>query len=314
MSTDTGTRESVVMESPFHLRGYIGPQHTAPWEVMKWHDDTLRAVIQDLDRDPPEYVLVRGPAQSGKTTFAMQFRDRVGSQRQDILVVYLPLGASIVSPKIFLQRVRQAFAERVGELMDSMTIQDMTLELSDVLGSWRTLQFGDLEELLRGLVRELPGRFRRVVLLLDDCDRVPDGGRVQIAEAFRTIHADRAAGPLRRFSIVILGRSLLRAPQSVSPLANVVRTYWLRDFSLDDLRGFLGRCGEALGGVRFSPEAVEYLDRKAGGHAVVLQRLLKAAAREKDSQATIEIADVYRAVCECYEQVGGVVDRLLDLE
>lgn len=313
MPAGTDAHESVAMESPFHLRGYIGPQHTAAWKAMKWHDDTLRAVFQDLDRDPPEYVLVRGPALSGKTTFAMQFLDRAASARPDILAVYLPLGATTTSPTIFLQQVRQAFVTRVGQLLDSMTIQDLTLELSDVLASWKTLQFGNLEELLRGLIRELPGRFSRVVLLLDDCDRVPVGGRVHIAEAFRTIHADRAAGPLKRFSVLILGRSLLRGPQAVSPLANVVRTYWLRDFSLDDLRAFLERCREALGGVRLSSEAAEYLYRKAGGHAVVLQRLLKAAMREKDGPATLEIADVYRAVSECYEEGGGVVDRLLDL-
>jgi len=52
-------------------------------------------------------------------------------------------------------------------------------------------------ELGAGGIRELPDRFSRVVLVLDDCDRVPADGRVQIAEAFRTIHADRAGGPTR---------------------------------------------------------------------------------------------------------------------
>jgi AcrR family transcriptional regulator len=301
------------MESPFHLRGYIGPQHTAAWKAMKWHHDTLRAVFQDLDRDPPEYILVRGPALSGKTTFAMQFLDRAASARPDILAVYLPLGATTTSPTIFLQQIRQAFLTRVGQLLDSMTIQDLTLELSDVLASWKTLHFGNLEELLRGLIRELPGRFSRVVLLLDDCDRVPVGGRVHMAEALRTIHADRAAGPLRRFSVLILGRSLLRGPQAVSPLANVVRTYWLRDLSLDDLRAFLERCGEALGGVRFSPESIMYLDRKVSGQAVMLQMICQAAAQDKTPSTGVELGDVLGAVCGCYEDESAVVDRVTNI-
>lgn len=57
MPAVTTPLEAAAMESLFHLRGYLGPQHTAAWSVMKWHDDALREVCQDLDRDPPEYVL-----------------------------------------------------------------------------------------------------------------------------------------------------------------------------------------------------------------------------------------------------------------
>ena len=73
MSGPTTTLEAAATESPFYLRGYIDPQYTAAWSVMKWHDAVLSNVLRDLDRDPPEYILVRAPALSGKTTFAMQF-------------------------------------------------------------------------------------------------------------------------------------------------------------------------------------------------------------------------------------------------
>jgi hypothetical protein len=106
-------------ESPFHLRGYIGPQHTVAWSVMKWNDDVLSNVLRDLDRDPPEYILVRAPALGGKTTFAMQLMERATSERPDIFVVYLPLGAMTTSWPIFLQQIHQAFVNGVGLLLDS---------------------------------------------------------------------------------------------------------------------------------------------------------------------------------------------------
>jgi hypothetical protein len=318
MPGDTATQEiTAVEESPFHLRGYIGPQHPSAWKAMKWHDDTLRSVFQDLDRDPPEYILVRAPALSGKTTFAMQFLDRAASTRPDILAVYLPLGATTASQQDFLRQVRGSFVGRVRELLDeiaSTRVSDGIQELSDLLTSFKELRFGDLEELLRGLLLRLPGSFQRVVLVLDDCDCVPLMARMQIAEALRTIHSGRSTGPLRKFTILLLARSLLSGPQAVSPLTNVVKGHYLADFTQDDLRAFLKRCEDIIG-VGFKPDAVEYLYRKAGGHAVLLQRLLKAATRGRRpaAPAPIGLEDALRSVCECYEQGGGVVNRLLDV-
>ena len=294
-------------ESPFHLRGHIGPQHVGAWKAMKWHDDTLRSVFQDLDRDPPEYILVRAPALSGKTTFAMQFLDRAASERPEILAVYLPLGATTASLQAFLPRVHVSFVRRVGELLDVMAstrISDQSLELSSLLTSFVELQFGDLDELLRGLLMRLPASFRRAVLVLDDCDCVPLMARMQIAEALRTIHAGRSTGPLRKFTILLLARSLLSGPQAVSPLTNVVKSHHLADFTPDDLRAFLKRCEDIMG-VCFTSEAVEYLYRKAGGHAVLLQRLLRDATRDSRPSAAIGLEDVLRSVCECYEEGGG---------
>jgi hypothetical protein len=303
---------TAAVDIPFHLRGHISPQRPAAWKAMKWHDAVLNAVLDDLDRDPPEYILVRAPALSGKTTFAVQFRERVLARRPDIFTVYIPVGAMTISPEVFLYQLRQAFLDHVGELLDSMTVQDLSMELSDALVAWGTLEFEDLHGLLRGLIRHLPSRYRRVVVVIDDCDRVPARVRMDLAEALRTIHADRATGPLRGFSILLLGRSLLRGPEAVSPLCNVVQTHRLRDFSPQDVAEFIQRCSNAAGGMRVSSDTVDYFYRKTRGHAVVLQRLLKTAAGRQDL-TSIDLVDAYRAVCDCYEQGGGIVDRLLDL-
>src|SRR5579862_5219500 len=237
----TGT----TLETPFHLRGFISPQHPAAWKAMKWHDTILSTVFQDLDCDPPEYILVTAPALSGKTTFAMQFRARAASERPDIFTVYTSLGA-VSTLATLLHQIRQSFIDQVGELLDSMKVQDMTLELSETLASWGSLEFEDLQELLRGLIRYLPDRYRRVVLMLDDCDQMLGGGDGGVADTLRAIHADRITGPLRGFSIIILGRSLLRRPGAASPLANVVKLHKLKDFSHEDVTAFLRRCGNAL--------------------------------------------------------------------
>jgi hypothetical protein len=302
-------------ESPFHLRGYIGPQHTGAWRAMKWHEDTLRSVFRDLDRNPPEYIFVRAPALGGKTTFAMQFMDRVISAQRDIFVAYLPLGGDIVTQEDFLFQMRQSFVNGVDRLLDSMArtgIQDLILELSEALTEWNTLPCSDLDELLRGLMRKLPEHFRRVVLVLDDSDRPPEEARQQLGEAFRTIHANRPAGTLSRFSILLTARSLLRGPNAVSPLANVVKTYQLGDFTRDDLVEFLGR-SEAVAGARFDPETVDYLHMKTGGQAVMLQRVLRTAIQDRPEADLLGLPDVFGAVCRCYEDGGGLVDRLLDI-
>ena len=75
---------SAPFESPFHVRGHITPKDEAAWKAMKWQESLLAAVLQDLDREPPPYIFVRGSAMSGKTTFAMQFRARVAAHHPDI--------------------------------------------------------------------------------------------------------------------------------------------------------------------------------------------------------------------------------------
>jgi hypothetical protein len=305
------------IENPFHLRGYIGPPHSGGWRAMKWHEETLLAVFRDLDREPPEYVLVRAPALGGKTTFAMQFIDRVDSGRKEIFAAYLPLGGTIATPQDFLQQVCNSFVDRGGRLLDDLMVAaggsyDPIRELEEAVAAWKALECSDLEELLRGLLRALPERFSRAVLILDDCDRLPEKLRLLLGEAFRTIHAYRPTSILRRFTILITARSLLRGPQAVSPLANVCKPYSLGDFTPDDLKAFLKR-SESVSGFRFAPETVDYLYEKTSGQAVMLQRILRTATLDKQVSAVIQIPDILDAVCQCFEKGGGVVDRLLDV-
>lgn len=298
--------EEPLIEPPFHLRGFIGPQNTGGWRAMKWHEDTLTAVFRDLDREPPEYILVRAPALGGKTTFAMQFMDRGAASRSDFFFAYLPLGGA---PQDFLQQVRNSFVTRGVRLLDLMIEtgghHDPIRELSAAVTAWKAVEVGnlDLEELLRSLLHQLPECFSRVVLVLDDCDRLPEELRRQLGEEFRRVHALRPTGVLRRFSVLILARSLLRGPHAVSPLANVVKAYRLRDFTRADLDAFL----------RFEPEIADYLHRKTGGQTVLLQRILKVAAEGQPSSEVIGLVHVLGAVCKCFEEGGGVVDRLLDV-
>lgn len=106
--------EEPLIEPPFHLRGFIGPQNTGGWRAMKWHEDTLTAVFRDLDREPPEYILVRAPALGGKTTFAMQFMDRGAASRSDFFFAYLPLGSSARLPSAGAQFVRDSRSPASG--------------------------------------------------------------------------------------------------------------------------------------------------------------------------------------------------------
>jgi len=303
----------VSLESPFHVRGHITQNDAAAWKAMKWHDSLLSAVLQDLEREPPPYTLLRGPAMSGKTTFAMQFRARIAADHPEIFAVYVPLGATVTSLPHLLHQIHQAFVERVGELLDSSLVQDTTLVFSEALTHWGTLDLDDLHITLRELVQWLPEQYRRVVLILDDFDRMPDGIRLAAAETLRTIFADQSSGPLKGFSVLLLGQSLLRGPQAVSPLANVVKIYRLGDFSRDDFKAFVERSGDALGGAVYHEDALDYLFHKANGQIVMLQRLLKTATAGSQSAIEIEIADAYRSVVDCFEQGGGVVDHMVDV-
>jgi hypothetical protein len=300
-------------ENPFHVRGHITQKDAAAWRAMKWHDSLLIALLQDLEREPPPYTLVRGPAMSGKTTFAMQFRARVAADHPEIFAVYVPLGATITSLSHLLHQIHQAFVERVGELLDSAVVQDATLVLSEALTHWGTIDLDDLHVTLRELIQWLPEQYRRVVLILDDFDRMPDEIRLTAAETLRTIFADRSSGPLKGFSLLLLGQSLMRGPQAVSPLANVVKTYRLGDFSRDDFKAFISRSGEALGGVVIQENAADYLYRKANGQIVMLQRLLKTATAGRQGAIEVEISDAYRSVVDCFEPGGGIVDHMVDV-
>jgi hypothetical protein len=305
-----------IIENPFHLRGCIGPPHSGGWRAMKWHEETLQAVFRDLDREPPEYVLVRAPALGGKTTFAKQFIDRVDSDHRDIFVVYLPLGGAIATLQDFLTQVRKTFVDRGGWLLDLIVENgdstDSFRELEEAITAWNALECGDLEELLCGLLRKLPERFSRVVLILDDIDRMPEELRLRLGEALRTIHAYRPTSILRRFTVLLTARSLLRGPLAVSPLANVVKPYRLGDFTRDDLDAFLQR-SEGVSGFRFAPEIVDYLYNKTSGQAVMLQRILRTATENRPASTVIHLPDIFESVCQCFVTGGGVVERLLDV-
>jgi hypothetical protein len=304
-----------VPESPFHLRGYIGPQHAGAWRAMKWHDDIIQSALRDFEHNPPEYVLVRAPALSGKTTFAMQFMARLARVRPDFLTVYLPLGGANASLATFLQGVRDAVASRLREWLASAAMPPQELlELRSVIDSWAALCPDNLSDLLRTLLWHVPENFRRVIVVVDDADLLPAGQRDLVAEDLRSLHAARSIGPLGKFSVLVLARSLQRYPHVVSPLANVVVEYRLNDFSLEDAQAFLDRCGSILGRLRFNPDAVRYVYHKAGGQAIATQRVCAAAARKKTPGGAVEMADIHAGVCECFEQGGGFVDRVLDLE
>jgi hypothetical protein len=303
------------LESPFHLRGYIGPQHAAAWKAMKWHDDIIQGALRNFEHNPPEYVLVRAPALSGKTTFAMQFMVRLAQLRPDFLTVYLPLGGANASYSTFLQGVHDAVAGRLRQWLNSASLAPEEFdELRGALDSWADLHPDNLSDLLRALLWHVPENFRRVVLIIDDVERLPAGQRELVAEDLRSIHAARSFGPLSGFSVLVLARSLLRYPHVVSPLANVVVEYRLNDFSIEDAQAFLDRCGSILGGLRFDPDAVRYVYHKAGGQATAIQRICAVAARGGTYGGAVEMADILAGVCECFEQGGGFVERVLDLD
>lgn len=307
-------REMAALESPFHLRGYIGPQHATAWNAMRWHEDIIQGVLRDFEHNPPEYVLVRAPALGGKTTFAMQFMARLAQVRPEFLTVYLPLGGANASYSSFLQGVRDALAGRLREWLDSVGMPPEELqELRSAIDSWAALRPDNLAELLHTVLWHVPENFQRVVLLIDDGERLPAGQRELVAEDLRSIHAARSFGPLSRFSVLVLARSLLRYPHVVSPLANVVVEYQLSDFTLEDAQAFLDRCGSMLGGLRFDPDAVRYAYHKAGGQAIAIQLVCAAAARRKTPGGTVEMADILKGICECFERGGGFVERVLDL-
>lgn len=314
-ATATSEAKPLAQDSPFHLRGYIGPQHAAAWAAMKWHNEIIESVIRDLDHSPPEYVLVRAPALSGKTTFAMQFMHRLAEVRPDTLTVYLPLGGANASHAKFLDAVRDGLASRVRAWLDASEVpHDEHHEMRKVVDSWAGLRADNLAELLRAMLWHVPEVFRGVVFVMDDCEWLPRGQRELVAEELRSIHAARRFGPLSRFSVVVLARSLLRYPIVVSPLANVVVEYRLNDFTLEETQQFLDGCGGILSGLRFDPGAVQYLHRKTGGQAIAIQRICATATRKKTGSAIVDTSDILDGICECFEAGGGFVDRVLDLD
>jgi hypothetical protein len=301
--------------SPFHFHGYIGPQHEAAWAAMKWHNGIIEHVARDLDYNPPEYVLIRGPALSGKTTFAMQLMHRLAEERPDILTVYLPIGGANASHSRFLDVLREGLMFRLKEwLQKNEDAPDQHPDLRVALNSWASLKAESLTELLSAMLWQVPDEFGRVVFVVDDCERLPPGQRELVAEELRSIHAARGFGPLSRFSVIVLASSLLRYPGVVSPLADVVLEYRLEDLTPEETQQFLERCGSILGGLTFEAEGVQYLHHKTAGQAVFIQRICSSAIRKHTGPAAVEKANILDGICECFEDGGGFIDRLLNVE
>jgi hypothetical protein len=309
------TPKGIPADSPFHLRGYIGPQHKEAWAAMKRHDDILASVVRDLDYNPPEYVLVRAPAFGGKTTFALQLVHGLAESRPDILMVYVPVGGTNASLAGFLGAVRDGLKSRLTEWLNANgAIEQKYPGLRDELSSWEKIRASSLSQLLDKVLFEVPDEFARIVFVADDCDALPPELRESIAEELRSIYVGRQYGSLSRFSVVLLARSLLHYPSAVSPLADIVREYSLGDFSLEDTELFLSRCGALLDGLTFDPDAVRYLHRKTGGQAVAIQRVCSIATRNKANASIVETSDILDGICDCFETRGGFVERILDIE
>lgn len=302
-------------DSPFHQRGYIGPQHRAAWAAMKWHSDTLRLVIRDLNQIPPEFVLIRAPAFGGKTTFAMQLMYKLEEENSGILAIYLPFGGANATHARFLEDVRDNLIARLTAWLESNEEDQLdSVQIRDAMNSWASLRASNLAELLRKLLWQIPEAFRRVVFVLDDCEVLASDQLNLIAEELRSIHATRRFGPLSRFSVVVLARSLLRYPTVISPLAGVVKEYRLEDFTFDDTQQFLSRCGDALEGSTFDPEAVRYLYQKTQGQSVAVQRICSSATKSTVRPSVVQLTDILQGICACFETGGGFVHSLLDID
>lgn len=299
--------------SPFHSLGFIGPQHKAPWAAMRRYDEILTEVVDDLRQSPAEYVLVRAPILSGKTTYGYQLMERVSERHPEILVVYLDLGGLGTDPmeSQIVHRVQNAIRDRLTDLIHADSLGEW--QENAARGTVSSLEiggFGDLNEMLRSVLQSLDA-FERVVLVIDGIGSLRDDLHEAFQERLRAIHANRSAGPLKRFSMVILAESLHRQQGNVSPLSNVVKRYALKDFTEDEFRTFIRRCEESLGGLTFDGKAADYLFEKTGGHMVMVQKILEAATKSKIAPTHVEIKDILEGIALCYEERGGVVPRLL---
>lgn len=283
---------------------------------MVWREAILDRILGDLGRDVPEFVTVIAPAQSGKTTLALQLMARMSMQHRSVLPVFLDMGClgQNATEDAVARYVVHAISAQLPETSSACSrLIEPALQPIDKFQADLNASFDDLALLLGELLPNFP-EHTKLLLLVDEIGSLPEVLQSALLIFFRSLHANRLTNDLlRNVSVALFStRSLtIKHLGEVSPY-NVSKEYVLPDLTRQEVVQFLNGCQALLDGMEFNAQAVDYLYEQTHGHAILVQKICAEATKSAVASATIRIRDVLNGVVSCFET--QFITTLLDVD
>ena len=226
------------------------------------------------------YIVIFAPRQTGKTTFFRWALDALTAEDETYFPIQLDFetfrNASV--EVFYAQLQREIHEEIIWEFQRRASTIDK--EFQQFLSDYPLKDHFAFQQFLEELVSYL--EYRKVAIIIDEFDGIPRAALSDFLYTLRKIYLSR--DPNRcPYSIGIVGvKSItqLNYDRSISPF-NIQDEFALPNFTLDQVRGFVGQYTESVGQA-FAPEVIENLHKQTAGQPFLVNRMAQILTEEMD--------------------------------
>ena len=239
-----------------------------------------------------KYIVLFAPRQTGKTTFFRLALDTLTTEDPTYFPIQLDFQTmrNATPPTFYEQlsymihrQIRRVFQQRGGMPSEALTqfLENTTLTDHFSMGMF----FENLESFLDSDSHKGVRAFKRVVLLIDEFDGIPQTVVSDFLYALRHIYLSGKPRCLHSVGIVgVKSIAQLDYDRSVSPF-NIQDEFRLPNFTVEQVRELLGQYTEEVGQA-FTPEVIDILHKQTAGQPFLVNRLAQILTEELDIPKT----------------------------
>ena len=239
-----------------------------------------------------KYIVLFAPRQTGKTTFFRLALDRLTTE----VPTYFPIQLDFqtmrnTTPTAFYERlyslicmqIESVFERRGGIPSEALTQFLENTTLTDDFSMM--LFFRQLGSLLDSDAHKETRAFKRIVLLIDEFDGIPQSVVSNFLYALRQIYlSDEMQCPHSVGIVGVKSIAQLNYDRSVSPF-NIQDEFRLPNFTLEQVHELLGQYTDEVG-QPFAPEVVESIHKQTAGQPVLVNSFAQILTEELDIPKT----------------------------
>ena len=243
-----------------------------------------------------KYIVLFAPRQTGKTTFFRLALEALLTEDSTYLPIQLDFQAMRnAAPRTFYEelyhlvrmQIESVFQKRCGAPSAALTQFLENTTLTDHFSMRRF--FEHLEPLLDTDTHRGVPAFKRVVLLIDEFDGIPQTVVSDFLYTLRQIYLSAELNCPHSVGIIgVKSIAQLNYDRSVSPF-NVQDEFRLPNFTLEQVRELLGQYTDEVGQV-FAMEVIDAIHKQTAGQPVLVNSLARILTEELDIPKTETIA------------------------
>jgi len=222
----------------FNAEGPCDPERH--YTVMR--EALVRKGLEKVEKG--KYFTIFAPRQAGKTTYFLQLLRTIARTRAE---VYCPVWVTVeglrnTGPK-FMSYFKTRFQTRIGDASIRRIVEDSRLEKPV-----------DLDSLMRKILQETR---KKIVLVIDEFDALPDDLVGEMMHLFRSMYHERDVHSLH--SLILVGvRNITGVVLDQASPFNVADELEVPYFTRDEVRDLIGQY-EAESGQQFEKRVIDRL-------------------------------------------------------